>query len=393
MIRNIRVKNFKSLRDVSLALGLRNVLVGHNMSGKSNLIDVFRFLTRMVFPAPGVLGLPNAFITLGGFSEVVWKGGDSNLISILLDGDGVIGRNPEEHARWSYEISILGDTIGGSVTVQDETLRVLRPEGDYKLIDNADGQRVLKNSEGRTITPINDRSRSALEFEIPDWEGNSLRRFIGSWRFYRLLPQLIKLNQSNAATAQHFLTEYGDNLSAWLLTLQTRHRESFDKIRSVATDVLPELKDLLTQLIQQATVFLASTEKHLKRPVFVSQMSDGQLSFLALLSLIFSPLELGAPVYCIEEPENHLHPALLEMLMELLKQVQEEPDRSAQVIATTHSPHLVDKCDLDELIVFERREGATRCTRPSDKKHLRELLEREEVGLGDLYYSGALGSS
>lgn len=395
MIRNIRVKNFKSLKDVSLTLGLRNVLVGPNMSGKSNLIDVFRFLTRMVFPAPGVVALPNAFITLGGFSEVIWKGGDSNLIAISLDGDSVVGRTLEEHVRWSYEISILGDLTRGSVTVQEEVLRVSTPEGDYKLIDNADGQRVLKNSDGRMITHVNDERRSALEFEIPDWEGNSLRRFIGSWRFYRLLPQLIKLNQSNAATKQRFLTEYGDNLSSWLLTLQTDHRESFDKIRSVATDVFPELKDLLTQLTQQATVFLASREKHLKGPVFVSQMSDGQLSFIALLSLIFAPLELGAPLYCIEEPENHLHPYLLETLVELLKQVQEELglDRSAQVIATTHSPYLVDKCDLDELIVFERHEGETHCIRPSDKRHLRELLEREEIGLGDLYYSGSLGSS
>ncbi len=390
MIRNIRVKNFKSLKDVSLAFGLRNVLVGPNMSGKSNLIDVLRFLTRMVIPAPGVVGLSNAFITLGGFSEVVWKGGDTNFISISLDGDNVVGQNPEEHVRWSYEISILQDQ-----TVQEEVLHVSRPEGNYKLIDKADGQRALKNSDGRMITLVNDRSRSALEFEIPDWEGNSLRRFIGSWRFYRLLPQLIKLNQLNPATEQHFLAEYGDNLSSWLLTLQTRHRESFDKIRSVATDVFPELKDLFTQLTQQATVFLASGEKHLARPVFVSQMSDGQLSFIALLSLIFAPHERGAPLYCIEEPENHLHAQLLETLVELLKQVQDEsgPDRSAQVIATTHSPYLVDKCDLEELIVVERRDGATQCTRPSDKQHLKELLAREEVGLGDLYYSGALGGA
>jgi predicted ATPase len=61
-------------------------------------------------------------------------------------------------------------------------------------------------------------------------------------------------------------------------------------------------------------------------------------------------------------------------------------------MVTTHSPHLVDKLSLDELIVSEKREGTTRFTHPSDKHHLRELLMREEVGLGDLYYSGALSS-
>ncbi len=395
MIRQIHVKDFKSLKDVPLTLGLRNVLVGPNMSGKSNLIDVFRFLARMVFPTPGTHGLLNAFTTLGGVSEVLWKGGDSNLISITLEGSGVPWHHLEKPVRWNYEISILGDPVRGWATVQKEVLHVSGPDGPSKLIDEVDGDRVLRNSDGRDVSRAVDRTRSALEFEIPDWDGNALRWFIGSWRFYRLLPQLIKLNQSNAATAQNFLTEYGDNLSSWLLTLQTRSRESFDKIRSVAKDVFPELKDVLTQLTQQATVFLASTEKHLKGPVSVSQMSDGQLSFIALLSLIFAPPEVAAPLYCIEEPENHLHPQLLETLVELLRQVQDElgPDRSAQIIATTHSPYLVDKCDLDELIVLERRNGMTQCTRPSGKQHLRELLEREEIGLGDLYYSGALGSS
>ncbi len=66
--------------------------------------------------------------------------------------------------------------------------------------------------------------------------------------------------------------------------------------------------------------------------------------------------------------------------------------RAAQIIVTTHSPYLVDRMTLDELIVVEKSDGATRCLRPASKKHLRELLEREELGLGELWYSGALGS-
>jgi len=62
MITQIRVKNFKSLNDVSLRLGRRNVLVGPNMAGKTNLISFFRFLTQMVVAAPGIYGLPNAGI-------------------------------------------------------------------------------------------------------------------------------------------------------------------------------------------------------------------------------------------------------------------------------------------------------------------------------------------
>jgi predicted ATPase len=82
-------------------------------------------------------------------------------------------------------------------------------------------------------------------------------------------------------------------------------------------------------------------------------MSDGEVSFLAWLSLIFSPPELGAPLYCVEEPENHLHPRLLETLVALLAPRQDELQRQseaavqpAQILMTTHSPYLVDRLTL-----------------------------------------------
>jgi predicted ATPase len=66
---------------------------------------------------------------------------------------------------------------------------------------------------------------------------------------------------------------------------------------------------------------------------------------------------------------------------------------AGQLIATTHSSHLVDKLRPEEVLIIEKREGETRCVRASEKRQLRELLEREDVGLGELYYSGALSGA
>ena len=177
--------------------------------------------------------------------------------------------------------------------------------------------------------------------------------------------------------------------------LQTRHGEAFDRITQVCRDVFPELEDVFTEPTRQAIVTVASTEEYLSRPVSLWQMSDGELAFIALLSLILAPDELVGSLNCVEEPENHLHPKLLETLIELLKQEQAKraPAASSQIIATTHSPHLVDKLALEELVVFEKSQGATVLRFPKDRAHLRELLEREEVGLGDLAFSGALAGA
>jgi predicted ATPase len=390
MIRNLHVQNFKSFKDISLNLGQRNVLVGPNMSGKSNLLDVFRFLSRMVVPPVGVYGLPNAVQSLHGFQELVWKGGDSSVVQIAIDGDTSPPFAYEIPATWSYKISIRGDPRGW-INVLDESLVVSGPTGESSLIESTGGRRQLKNSDGRTVSEAGGPERSALEYEIPDWEGDALRQFFASFRFYNLVSPLLRtVNQTVAAS---FLSERGENLASWLLTLQTKHSRVFDRIARIARDVLPDLESLFTAPTQQGTVFVASRERFLKRPISDFQMSDGELVFIALLSLIYSPSELRSPLICVEEPENHLHLRLLEAVVELLKQVQEElpPGERAQVLVTTHSPHLIDLVSLDELIVFEKREGATTATRPGNKEHLRRLLEEEETGLGSLYYSGALG--
>lgn len=391
MIRRMKVRNFKSLNDVSLDLGPRNVAVGANMAGKTNFIALFRFLTRMVSPAAGVYGLPNAVNELGGFAELAWKGASSNLISIALEGDFIGIPQEGEEQTWAYSLDFVSDSRG-NVRVQEERLIFSGPSGDYAAIrrDAGSGRRVLGSRNRGVVTEIDDSSRSALEFEIPEWDGNRIRRLFTTFRFFNLIPALMK--QVNTVGAPYFLEETGGNFSAWMLGLQTRYQEYFQKISVAAKGVFPEIATVFTIPTQQSTVLLASSEHHLMRPVPMWQMSDGELCLLAWLSLIFCPPELGAAAYFIEEPENHLHPKAIEVLFGLLDQVQSElGSNRAQVFATTHSLALVDRTSVDDLIVFEKRQGATVCTRPREKRHLRELLSREEVGLGDLYYSGALG--
>jgi predicted ATPase len=47
-LESLSVKNFKSIRDQTLKLSSLNVFIGGNGSGKSNLIEVFRFLREIV---------------------------------------------------------------------------------------------------------------------------------------------------------------------------------------------------------------------------------------------------------------------------------------------------------------------------------------------------------
>lgn len=392
MITRIRVQNFKSLRDVILTLGLRNVLVGPNMAGKSNVIDVFRFLNRLIAPPPGGAGVIYALNSMNGFGEVAWKGADSSVIAFSLEGEESGGADTDAATLWKYELSLQGHPQGGA-HVKEERLTVEGTRGRVALIDHENGARVVRRADGVVFSRFEDRERVALDINVPDWEGNVVREQFASWRFYKLVPQAMK--QVNPTAAVQFLTEHGENLSSWLMLLQTRYPESFAQITAVMRDVFPSIEDVFNWPTQQSTVFVSIRERYLKRPVPVWQMSDGELAFLALVSLIYAPEDYGSALYCVEEPESHLHPKLIQTLIELHDQERDKrgSEQLGQVIISTHSPHLIDRAGLDELVVVERAEGATRLSRPSDKSHLRELLAREEIGLGDLYYSGALSGS
>ena len=86
-----------------------------------------------------------------------------------------------------------------------------------------------------------------------------------------------------------------------------------------------------------------------------NSISDGTLRFLALTALSEAA---DAGVYCMEEPENGIHPDRLEAMNELLHDIAVDPDERVaednplrQVIVATHSPYFVQIQNPEEIIL------------------------------------------
>lgn len=390
MLTKAHIKNFKSLRDVTLTFGRNNILVGPNMSGKSNLVDFFRFVRDLLVPfQSGLNGVYSAFNPRNGFPNVTWKGAQDPVI--LFELEGTSGGKPKL-STWKYEVSLLGNFQYGGVNVYQENLTVNDEAGTAILIETKNQKRTLYGRDGKQIGEIADSGRLGLEFEFPNWDAVKLRQSIFSWRFYNLIPQ--DMRKSNSTAAPDALNPSGDNLSAWLMVLQTRYSESFDRVRNAAKDVLAGVDSIFTSPTPQSTVYLASNETHLNKPITVAEMSDGELAFIALLALLYAPQKLRPDICFVEEPENHLHPRLMSVLTGLLHQVQRELGPSGgQLFLTTHSPYLLDRFSIEDLLVFSKKEGATDVTRPGDRNELKTLINDEQIGLGELYYSGVLSGA
>jgi predicted ATPase len=389
MLTRMKVANFKALRDVDIAFRERNVFIGPNKSGKSTILQVLNILTQLMNGGD----VSRAFGGELGFQQWLWKGRPEGDIHIEIWGTDAQPHSDgsTEPREFRYAITVGLDALR-NVTLRRELLQVI--EGAQRksttLIEAQLGTGISRRMNGETLFENpGSPGKPFLSYEIPGWEANELRRYIAGWHFYQLMPELPKLTAAQAS-AQPFLDTPGAQLSAWLHTFQANFPEAFSRIEEVAKEAFPEVESLATPVSQAGTTFLTSKERGFSTPITVFHLSDGELKFLQLLSIIFSPLHVN--VVCIEEPENHLHPRLLELLIETADRVRiENAPHGAQVFATTHSPFLVDRLDPEDVIVVEKVNGATKCTRATDKTDLKRMLEEGELSFGRLWYSGALG--
>lgn len=387
MITRLQVRNFKSLRNVDISFGPLNVLVGPNMSGKSNIFDVLLFLYQVFFPEAGSQGVGYALAQRGGVNEVLWKGGDDKLIMLKLE----CADDTDPKTTYEYSLELIAGAAGFA-TVQKESLTLLRSGARIDLLRQEQSSVQFLNADGKALGNIGQGGISSMQYAFPAWDGYKFLEWAKFWRYYHLFPLAMK--KASPMALGQVLGTNGDNLSSWLMWLQTHSPEAFGRLNEVLRDVFPDVNQIKNIPTPDGNVHLSVEEKGLKHPTFVWQASDGFLVLTALLSLIYVPPELSGTLFFIEEPENHLHPKLLETLVALLRQVRREVVGAmrplAQILLTTQSPFLVDQFSLDEIIWVEKKNGETKVYRPADKKNLRKLVEDKDLGLGQLMYAGAL---
>ena len=182
-----------------------------------------------------------------------------------------------------------------------------------------------------------------------------------------------------------------------LLDIRT-HREggveAFEGIVETLAYVLPYAEDLqpaITREIERSAYLQLSEQGYADRndklPGWL--LSTGTLRVLALLALLRDPDP--PPLIVIEELENGLDPRTIHLIVSEIRDYVARGNR--QVIATTHSPYLLDLLDLDDLILAERVASKkvgphVTFSRPGDEARLVEWAQ--DFSPGRLYTMGRL---
>lgn len=226
--------------------------------------------------------------------------------------------------------------------------------------------------------------------DAPGWP--ELKTRIGGIRAFLLdhyaMPLPARRREGSA------LAGNGGNLAAVLATLKALHPEAFARLSAELSRIAPEFSEIVFVDHADNTVELALRIDDEPGPVTAGNLSQGTLYLLAMLALAFSPAPPA--VVCIEEIDRGVHPRMLRELRDLLYRLsypQEfgETRAPVQVIATTHSPYLLDlfRDHPEEVVIAQKHGREAKFERLSDRADLPELLA--EGTLGDLWFSGILG--
>jgi predicted ATPase len=351
-ITRLKLKNWRNFREADIRLREYSYLLGANAAGKSNLLDVFRFLHDVSMRQGG--GLQKAINERGGIKKLrcLHARRDPEVrIEIHLSTD--FESNPE----WEYSLGFKAEGKGTHrVLVSEETVKhngidVIKPRPT----------KDDKNDDARLTQTHLEQIQANSEFR-------EISNFFSEITYLHLVPQLLKYSDRIGG---NFLEgdPFGQGFLKSLANTSEKIRNSrLKKIEKALSFAVPQFEELKFQPDNMGHPHLQARYAH-HRPKAgwqkEDQFSDGTLR---LIGMLWSLLESNS-LLLLEEPELSLNDGIVEQIPVMMRRVQKENKRRRQVIITTHSDTLLSNKGIDALgvILLEPGPDGTR-TRPLDKR-------------------------
>ncbi len=298
---------------------------------------------------------------------------------------------------------VIGPNGSGKTSLIDALLRLrtlakLGPSPAQELPERRDGPELEfhftppHDAIGVRLGCVSDVVCDILRTEpavAPGWP--ALQAELGKIRRYALDHEAMARPSARADGDE--LKANGGNIAAVLTGLRERQPAVFAALTAELVRIMPEFRALELKERGEGMVELA-LDLAGNGVVPGTDVSQGTLYLIGMLALAFNP---NPPrILCIEEIDRGMHPRMLREIRDALYRLSYPKSagidrRHVQVVATTHSPYLIDLFrDHPEEIVLAHKHGRTaRFERLTDRPDLPELLR--EGSLGDMWFSGILG--
>lgn len=359
---HLKLENWRNFRSVDVALRERMFVFGANAAGKSNLLDVFRFLRDLAVEGGGLRRAIDE--ERGGFKYV----------------RSLHARNP---ARVSIDVTAL---------VEEESWRyVLELEAERKK-PIALGVHVAKEQVYRNDELILDRpdtedktdpkrcEQTHLEQVNANREFRPLVEFLASTEYVHIVPQILRDPERGGGGTSR--DPFGGDFLEQIARKPKKKRDSMlRKIQSALKVAVPEFGELTFERDEVGRPHLKARYTHW-RPQGAWQreehFSDGTLR---LFGTLWALLDGESPLL-LEEPELSLHAAVIRQLPRIIERVNRKSRR--QTFVSTHSAEMLNARDIDPseiLLLLPDAEGTQ--VVPANMEKTLEALSAAGAPLGD----------
>ncbi len=375
--KSIHIEGYRRLYDVPLEMRDLTVMIGANGVGKTSFLDVFSLLAAS---AKGQL-----LERIGGGLE------------------GILTRNKADDLAISLEMSVSGGFAplkyflmirpirGSSYEISEETLTQQ---------NNPKATQPQKHIDSHSVN-IRYFDVRTQHLEPPNWEHNpfetslsqvpkmyqqseSLRKRLASCTFYGALdvsprspvrlPQEMRPAKLPGAN--------GEDLVSSLYDLRETDPDRFEMVEDTLAAAFPDFEKLSFPPVAAGKLSMTWKDKNFSKPIYVHELSEGTLRFLWLVTLLQSR-ELTA-LTLIDEPEVSLHPELLRLLADLMR----EASKRTQLIVATHSDRLIRFLKPEEVLICDAEDGLMTATW-ADKLDLKKWLA--EYSLDEIWAMNIIG--
>ena len=358
IVKRLIVKNWRNFQHADVRLRERQFIVGPNASGKSNLLDIFRFLRDIVKTDGG--GFQKAVKDRGGVSSIRCLAARQNPeVAIEVH----LADNPDAAPTWRYALEFRQEPRGYRRTLlnyervwKNGRLVLNRPDAD----DNEDPERL---------------TQTFLEQINVNAEFREIAHFFRSVTYLHLVPQLLRF----AGSIQGNIVEedpFGQGFLERIAKANDRTRLSrLKKIENALKIAVPQLQQLEFLRDEVGRPHLRANYEHWRARggwQQEDQFSDGTLRLLGLLWVLLE----SDSVLLLEEPELSLNAGIVSQLAPLISRMQKS-GRCQQVFVSTHSDALLTDAGIDgrEVLVLKPMREGTTVELASEIESVRALLE------------------
>lgn len=352
LITHLKLQNWRNFKAASADLQDVTYVLGPNASGKSNLLDAFRFLRDIAKSNGG--GLQKAVTSRGSLKKLRCLHARSKPevgieVTISEPADGGDG--------WKYELYFTSEGKGRQrpVVSRERVSRIGANGQEEVLLDRPD-QQDKADTERLTQTSLEQIQANKLFRDLTE--------FFAKTSYVHLVPQLLKFADEIGGRrleddpfGQGFLERMAKATGGTRLS-------RLKKIESALKSAIPQIEQLA--FVHDAITGLPHLEVRYKhhRPQGAiqreDQFSDGTLRLISLFWLILD----GSSLLLLEEPELSLNEEIVAKLPALIDRAQRSMRRRRQIIITTHSQALLSNKAIksDQLIVLVPSDEGTSIT-------------------------------